>query len=62
MIPTHILNLALPDGEITEPKNEHIGTPEENDAWHLENMRLRHARGDFSRSDTPVNVMFEWNP
>lgn len=59
MISPLLLNLELPVGHI--PANERdTATSEQNDAWQWENTRLRWERGDFSRSDTPVNVMFEW--
>ncbi|MFO1483061.1 MAG: hypothetical protein U1F71_06810 [Verrucomicrobiaceae bacterium] len=58
MIPSSLLEMELPDGLIPlDEKN--TATPEENDAWQWENIRLRWERGDFSRSDTPVEVQFE---
>ncbi len=58
MIPPHIFNLELPSGEIPILFDRPV-TSEENDQWQLDNNRLRWERGDFSRSDTPVEVMFE---
>jgi len=59
MLPKHLLDMELPDGVMPEIA-EKVSTPEMNDAWHLENHRLRIERGDFSRSETPVDVLFEW--
>lgn len=58
MISPHLLDLELPAGCIPTAGKE-AATPEQNDAWQWENTRMRWERGDFSRSDTPVNVMFE---
>jgi len=58
VIPAYILEMELPDGDIPVLQ-ETVASPEENDAWQMENARLRWERGDYSRSDTPVNVMFE---
>lgn len=49
----------LPFGSPPEWKDS-PSTPEANDQWQLENRLLRIARGDFSRSDTPVNEPFVW--
>ncbi len=53
----------LPDFELPEGNPpvfpDRKATPEEIDAWHMENHRLRIARGDFARSFTPVDVPFE---
>ncbi|HBJ86552.1 MAG TPA: hypothetical protein DDZ88_22390 [Verrucomicrobiales bacterium] len=53
-----LLDLELPAGRIPTDEKD-TATPEQNDAWQWENTRMRWERGDFSRSDTPVNVMFE---
>lgn len=58
VISPHIPDMELPDGQLP-PLPEVQATPEVNDAWHLENHRLRVERGDFERSDTPVEVRFE---
>jgi hypothetical protein len=58
MIPQHLLEMELPDGNMPHLPEVTV-TPEVNDAWHLENLRLRRERGDFKRSETPVNVPFE---
>lgn len=58
MISPHLLDLELPVGRIPMAGKE-VATPEQNDAWQWENTRMRWERGDFSRSDTPVDVMFE---
>ena len=58
MIPPYILELDLPVGVIPAMRDD-SATPEQNDAWQWENNRMRWDRGDFSRSDTPVEVMFE---
>jgi hypothetical protein len=53
----NVLEMELPNGIIPTPRQQ-IATPEDNDLWHQENHRLRRLRGDFSRSQTPVNVPF----
>ncbi len=57
MIPDDLLNLDLPEGKQPEVP-QRTATPEENDQWQMDNARLRSARGDNTRSATPVNVMF----
>ncbi len=55
----HLLGMTLESCQI--PDIEEVPwTPERTDKWQLENRLLRIARGDFSRSDTPVNVPFVW--
>lgn len=58
MTPPTLFELELPDGRIPMDGKDDA-TPEENDAWQWENTLLRWRRGDFSRSETPVDVMFE---
>ena len=57
MIDESLLSLNLPTGEFpsapVRPTNADI-----TEAWQQENRRLRHERGDFARSDTPVDVPF----
>jgi hypothetical protein len=59
MMPSNLPDLDLPEGFIPEPSDE-VGRFEDNDAWHLENLKMWIARGDYSRSQTPVGVMFDY--
>ncbi len=59
MVERYSLDLVLPMGSPPEWEDS-SSTPEENDQWQLENHLMRIARGDLSRSDTPVDVPFVW--
>lgn len=52
-----LMNLNLPFGEFPSVP-ERPTNPEITEAWQRENRRLRHERGDFAQSETPVGVPF----
>lgn len=53
------LDLVLPVGPSPDWEDS-PSTPEANDQWQLENHRMRIERGDFSRSERPVDEPFVW--
>lgn len=52
-----LLDLDLPFGDLPalSPRN---ASPEENDAWHRENRKMRLLRGDLDSGFSPVNAFF----
>jgi hypothetical protein len=54
---TDLLELDLPFGEFPD-LSPRQSSPEENDAWHLENRKMRLLRGDTDSEFSPVNAFF----
>lgn len=52
-----LLDLDLPFGEFPD-LSPRQSSPEENDAWHLENRKMRLLRGDTDSGFSPVSAFF----
>jgi hypothetical protein len=52
-----LLDLDLPFGEFPD-LSPRKSSPEENDAWHLQNRKMRLLRGDTDSGFSPVNAFF----
>jgi hypothetical protein len=55
----HLLSMTFEDCVIPAAVERYC-SPDINDQWQLENHRMRVERGDFSRSERPVDEPFVW--